>query len=96
MFNVHLESSRLFGVTELRAFMYDFVSPNLLFMTEWAVTWMLTQYSQGPDMKTDCYPSISSSPRSMNREGLKHKPGILSYRVTKYRHKSSGLTNDFN
>ncbi|TEB39826.1 hypothetical protein FA13DRAFT_30176, partial [Coprinellus micaceus] len=74
VFNVHLESSRLFGVTELRGFTYDF----------------------GPDMTADCYPSIASSPRSMNREGLKHKPGILSYRTTKYRHKSSGLTNDFN
>ncbi|KAJ3502422.1 hypothetical protein NMY22_g18588 [Coprinellus aureogranulatus] len=73
VFDVHLESSRLFGVTDLRGFVYDF----------------------GPDMTADCYPSIRASPPSMNRENLKHKAGILSYRVTKYRHNGSGLGDDF-
>lgn len=72
VFSVQLESNRLFGVTELRGFMYDF----------------------GADMTANCYPSIAALPGSTRREGLKHKPGILSYRVTKYRHKSSGLGDD--
>lgn len=75
VFNVILESSRLFGTTEMRPFVYDF----------------------GPDATADMYPSMSSSSAhsgKRDRDVLKHKPGILSYRVTKYRH-AKGLTDGF-
>ncbi|KAF5311604.1 hypothetical protein D9611_009429 [Ephemerocybe angulata] len=52
-------------------------------------------YDFGPDATVDMFPSIAAGPRA-NREGLKHKPGVLSYRVSKYRHAGSGLGDEFN
>ncbi|TFK27714.1 hypothetical protein FA15DRAFT_635363 [Coprinopsis marcescibilis] len=76
VFSVILESSRFFGATESRPFVYDF----------------------GPNPTLETYPPLAAPAppptRGGDREGLKYKPGLVTYRVVKYHHASSGLPSE--
>lgn len=75
VYSVILESSRLFGATQSRPFIYDFVSEDYSFMTSFLYI------SKGPGTTVETYPALSHT------EGLKSKrckgPGFY---VTKYAH----------
>ncbi|EAU85756.2 hypothetical protein CC1G_04973 [Coprinopsis cinerea okayama7 len=82
VFDVILESSRCFGVTEARPFVYDF-GPNPSLDAYPTLT---------PNRELAAVTQPPRGQRQYHREGIKYKPNLMTYEVAKYTHASSGLS----
>ena len=90
VYSVVLESSRFFGVTQSRPFVYDFVSNRQSSDDGLTSNLNFVHSLQGPGVSLDTYPPI---PKVRGIDNLKQKKGThhATYHVLGYSHNSSGL-----
>ncbi|KAG6890824.1 hypothetical protein C0995_003257 [Termitomyces sp. Mi166 len=86
VYDVILESSRLYGATQSRPFVYDFVGVFALLLLD-----DIDYLRQGPGVSSGTYPEL---PRGLGIDGLKRKKNTseFGYYVTMYHH--GGLTSN--